>query len=221
MLAAAFFVTVIAVLGVTYVLVDRPRARAAAGQPRPLSLAEMVGLQPAGVFVQPSFTWSRVRPDGEVEIGVHPLLLGLVGQRPELSLRASGEHVDAGEYLLGVGTDGRALAVRSPISGRIVVANDRADTAAGWFGAWDDRGNWVYRVEPDDLGASVPDWLIAERAASWTRREYTRIREHLLRATRGSEAGVALADGGELPCGVLEQLSPEAWQEFEQSFLSG
>lgn len=219
MLAAAFFVIVIAGLGVTWVLVDRPRVRAAAGQPRPLSLAEVVGSQPAGVFVQPSYTWSRVRSDGEVEIGVHPLLLGLVGEKPELALRPSGERVEAGEYLLGVGTDGRALAVRSPISGRIVVANDRADTTAGWLGAWDDRGNWVYRVEPDDLSACVPEWLIAERAAEWTRQEYARIREHLLRASMGSETGVALADGGEIPCGVLDQLSPEAWQEFEQSFL--
>ena len=219
MLAAVFFVTVIAVLGVTYVLMERPRAKAAAGHPRPLSLADVVGLQPAGVFLQPTFTWSRVMPNGNVEIGIHPLLLALVGEKPSLNLRASGEHLQTGEYLAGVGTDGRALAIRSPISGRIVVSNDRADTTAGWLGAWDNRGNWVYRVEPDDLASSVPGWLVAERAAEWTRHEYGRIRDHLLRANTAAETGVALADGGEIPYGVLDQLSPEAWQQFEESFL--
>ena len=81
MLGAVFFVTVAIALTGHYILVERPRriAREAGQGPRALPVRDLIPRLPSGIFLQPTFTWSQVRPNGDVELGVHPLLFGLVG----------------------------------------------------------------------------------------------------------------------------------------------
>ncbi|MCK5482717.1 MAG: hypothetical protein KAJ13_03410 [Gemmatimonadetes bacterium] len=109
MLGVVFFVSVVAVLTGHYLLVERPRRIAGESVmgPRALPLRDLVSRLPAGVFLQPTFTWGQVRPGGDVEIGVHPLLLSLVGPDPELEIRSAGEHVNKGDPLMTVGSGER------------------------------------------------------------------------------------------------------------------
>ena len=225
MLAAAFFVTVVVALAAYHVLIERPRRvasrelqrRAPAG---PARLEDVVGPMPGGVFLQNGFTWSRVVPDGAVEVGVHPMLVGLIGDKPELTLDDPGGRVERGQPFMKIGHGDRALHLRAPVTGRITARNHFPRTDGGWDDSHGSDETWLYRVAPDDLARDVPSWMIGTQATDWTRNRYERIREHLQYAAAHGSTGLALADGGEVPFGALKELAPEAWLNFEESFLT-
>jgi glycine cleavage system H lipoate-binding protein len=225
MLAAAFLVTVVVALGGYHLLVERPRriqleAQLGGVRAGPVPLTDWVASVPDGVFLQNGFTWSRVVPDGTVEVGVHPMLPGLIGDQTRYSLAETGRHFDRGDPILEIGTGERSARVRAPLSGRITARNrfvsgplsnrepDSVDTA------------WLYRIQPDDLAQEVASWMIGTPATEWAQDRYGRIREYLQRAVADGEAGLALADGGEVPVGALAGLDARAWSEFETRFLT-
>lgn len=225
MLAAAFFVTVVVALAAYHVLIERPRRvasrelqrRAPAG---PARLEDIVGPVPGGVFLQNGFTWSRVVPDGAVEVGVHPMLVGLIGDKPEMVLADPGGRVERGQPFMKIGQGDRVLQLRAPVTGRITARNHYPRTDAQWDDLSGSGEAWLYRVAPDDLARDVPSWMIGTQAADWTRNRYERIREHLQYAAAHGDTGLALADGGEVPFGALGELEPAAWLNFEELFLS-
>ena len=217
MLGAVFFVTVVLLLTGHYYFVERPR-RIAGGEtvgPPAVPLRDLVSRLPAGVFLQPGFTWATVRSSGDLQVGVHPLLLSLIGNDPDVRMRGAGEHVDKGDPLVTLRSGERELVVRSPIAGRIKAARARppGDTA------WQAHGDGTCVIRPAGLSAELPTWMIGEAATDWSRTQYGRIRDFLLSRTADPEAGLALADGGELPIGVLGQVEDADWTEFEETFL--
>ncbi|MBT8461140.1 MAG: hypothetical protein KJO44_01365 [Gemmatimonadetes bacterium] len=218
MLAAVFFVLVVALLTGHYFLIERPRRIAAelSAPLRALPVRELINRVPAGVFLQPTFTWGQVRSGGDVEVGVHPMLLSLLGPDAELEMRSAGERVGKGEPLMTIGSGKRRLVVRSPISGSIIMANAAPSGATGW----QIRSDRTCLIEPDDLSEEVPTWMLGKPAVDWSRAQYGRIRDHLLERTADPATGLALADGGELPVGALNQLDATAWSDFEDEFLS-
>ncbi|NNK49181.1 MAG: hypothetical protein HKP01_09945, partial [Gemmatimonadetes bacterium] len=163
-----------------------------------------------------TFTWGQVRSGGDVEVGVHPMLLSLLGPDAELEMRSAGERVGKGEPLMTIGSGKRRLVVRSPISGSIIMANAAPSGATGW----QIRSDRTCLIEPDDLSEEVPTWMLGKPAVDWSRAQYGRIRDHLLERTADPATGLALADGGELPVGALNQLDATAWSDFEDEFLS-
>ncbi len=218
MLAAVFFLLVVALLTGHYFLIERPR-RIAAESSAPLSalpVRELINGVPAGVFLQPTFTWGQVRSGGDVEVGVHPMLLSLLGPDAELEMRRAGERVRKGEPLMTIGNGERRLVVRSPISGSISMANATPSGATGW----QIRSDRTCLIEPENLSVEVPTWMLGKPAVDWSRAQYGRIRDHLLETTADPATGLALADGGELPVGALNQLDAAAWADFEDEFLS-
>ena len=222
MLAAAFFVTVVVALGGYHLLIERPRRVTLQRQAHtgPAALEEIVGNLPGGVFLQNGFTWSRLVPDGSIEVGVNPMLMGLIGDHAELRLADPGPRVERGSELAAVGADGRTLHLRTPVAGRVKARNRYPEGCCDWNGVRDGDGAWLFRIEPDDLAREVPVWMIGSEAADWTRDRYERIREHLQRSMPAGEAGLALADGGAVPVGALRDLDSDAWESFEDAFLA-
>ena len=149
MLGVIFGLLVVTALTVHYVLVERPRQRALeleGPRPVPLALADIVGKVPEGVFLHPTLTWGRLRPNGDVDLGIHPLLLGLVGESREINPRGELGRLEKGDPIADIVAGDRELIVRSPTSGRMVATNPRATADASWRGAtWDD-GSWVCRL---------------------------------------------------------------------------
>jgi glycine cleavage system H lipoate-binding protein len=171
------------------------------------------------VFLQPTFTWTRVAPDGTVALGVHPMLLGLVGAPYRMHRRDPGDRVAQGEPLLQLGTGAHAIEVRAPFAARILKVNRRVAGESTWDGVAAGNGSWLYRLEPEDLGTEVPTWMVADEAARWSGAQYDRVRTHLMRLAERPDVGVTMADGGDVPIGVLRQLDDAGWVEFAAVFL--
>lgn len=215
-----FLIVVVIALTVYHFLVERPRRRALErGGPRALPLADIIGDLPEGVFLHPTLTWGRLHPHGDVDLGIHPLLLGLVGESRAVNPSGEPGRVEKGDPIAHVVAGDRELIVRSPTSGRIVATNPRVTGDASWSGAMWDEG-WVCRVRPDRMSADIADWLISDEAVEWTKRRYGEIRDGILGLTSDGTSELLLADGGEIPIGILTQLDGEAWEQFERDFLT-
>jgi glycine cleavage system H lipoate-binding protein len=190
--------------------------RAAAREPLPTVRQGM----PSGVYLQPTFTWSRLGPAGEVYLGVHPMLVALVGEPCEYELRGEGETVRAGEPLLRLGLGRRHLTVRSPIAGRVEHVNRIPTGETRWRDLEANNGGWLYRIRPAVAVEGDSTWMVGERAAEWTGRQYGRLREFLQAARADGHLGVVMADGGELPVGILQDLDESVWEGLEDRFLT-
>lgn len=175
---------------------------------------------PDGIYLQPTYTWSRFGRAGEVYLGVHPMLLGLVGTPYDLELRAAGEHVAKGESLVRVARGGHHLNVRSPVAGRVEHVNRNLTGETLWRDLEEDDGGWLYRVQPEGVADEIKTWLTGEPAAEWTRRQYDRLRTYLQNAVADGHLGTVMADGGELPPGVLADMDESVWAGLQDRFLS-
>jgi glycine cleavage system H lipoate-binding protein len=189
-------------------------------KPAPQPLAAAHQPVPVGVFVQPTMTWGRIGQAGEVYLGVHPMLLGLVGAGRKLEFRASGEHVAKGEPLVSISRSGRRLTLRSPISGRVDRVNLGAVGETQWTGAEGRGGDWLCRLLPEFVTDESRSWLSGTAAAEWTRQRYDELRAYLTNAVADGHLGVTMADGGELPAGILGELDQGVWDGLEDCFLA-
>jgi glycine cleavage system H lipoate-binding protein len=219
MVAVLVVLTIVALLAADYFLL-RPRRHEDDLEGIPLPglepLSAAAAHLPAGVFLQPTFTWSRIQPDGHLLMGIHPLLFGLVGAPYRIELLPSGERVEKGAPLARVKKGGRTLTVRAPVSGRIVEVNRAITGETDWAGP---DGGWLYRFASAQAANEMPGWMMAERAQEWTRQQYQRLREYLMTLAVGPEMVRTMADGGEVPAGILATLDDAAWTGFEHTFL--
>jgi glycine cleavage system H lipoate-binding protein len=221
MVVVLVVLTILALLALDYFVLSKRREMAEAAAPTlsaPEPLSRTVGQLPAGVFVQPGFTWSRIRENGDVATGVHPLVIGLVGEPYRVELMKVGESVERGEPFLQVGRGDRRLTLRSPVAGRIAEVNPDVARETARAGVRDRDGSWLYRITPTHLDEEIPTWMVAERAAQWTRRQYEQLGEFFSGLVQEEAVGVTMADGGEIPTGILTKLDDRAWKEF-QSFI--
>jgi glycine cleavage system H protein len=175
---------------------------------------------PAEVFLQPTYTWSRIGESGAIYLGVHPTLLGLVGACCEFELRAPGEHLAKGDALARVGRGERHLTVRSPIAGRVERVNRHAAGAARWHTVERDGAPWLYRLRAERPANEVREWLSGASALEWTCRRYHELRAYLQDAVAAGQLGTVMADGGELPVGILGEMDEGVWAGLEQRFLA-
>ncbi len=223
MLTALFVIAVLTLIVAYHFLVERPRqrrqlTRALAGSALgpPAALLERV---PRGVFLQPTFTWSEIATHGDMKIGVHPLLLGLIGVPYTVEVLAR-ERVRKGAPLIRISKGNRSLTLRSPVSGQLAEARERHQVAGSDQLASAGGDAWLCRIEPEDVAMEVHGWMIAQAATDWTRRQYARIRDHLLKVDAPAQLGAMAADGGELPVGLLSRLDDSEWRRLEEAVLN-
>lgn len=223
MVALLLIVSIAAMIALDYFVLQKRRARREPVGPievpglRPLS--EVFRRLPGGVFLQPTYTWSRIREDGAVSVGLHPLLYGLVGAPYQLELVAEGRHVEKGEPLVRIGREGHWLTVRSPLAGTVTNVNHVVEGETDWSGVRDAYGGWLYRLRPEHVGDEVPSWFIGDRAVAWTRDQYARMRGRLAGVAMARSLGAVMADGGEIPTGILGELDEQAWRAIQDEFL--
>ena len=211
--------TIIALLALDYFVI-RPRQQKKSEE---MSIGELVPLSetlkdlPAGVFLQPTFTWTKMKDTGGLVLGLHPLILGLIGPPYEVELLKDKEHVEKGEPLFRINKNGRNVTIKSPVDGEITAFNQALLGETSWEELND---SWLYRIAPKNLSQEVPKWHLADEAQKWAKNQYQDIKSYLYDALSPTSAGITLADGGDIPVGVLSELDEGNWNEFQQKFLS-
>ena len=222
MITALFVVTVVGALALHYFFVERPREagiQVTQSVPETITLTDAMEELPGGVFLQPTFTWTRIRKNGELFLGVHPLLMSLVGPLHKLELQADESRLKKGTPLLRIQNGEREIQLFSPIAGRIVEVNGDFMPQTGWDGSARRQGSWIYRIRPDSTSEEIPFWLLGDQATEWAHQQYRDVRDFLFQAVTYEEIGLAAADGGELPAGILSQLNDSAWAAFQDRFI--
>ena len=213
--------TFVVLIGLDYFVFSKRRpehaARTAHSALRPLGIAWQPSQE--GVFVQPTWTWGRHDASGDLYLGVHPLLLGLVGAPCELETRHRGDVVAEGDPLVTVARDGRRLTVRAPMDARIERVNRRTVREARWREAGADARDWLYRLRPLRPDMPREGWMTGEAAVRWTRHRFDELRDYLQTTLADGHLGVVMADGGALPTGVLGELDQAAWSGVERRVL--
>jgi hypothetical protein len=81
-----------------------------------------------------------------------------------------------------------------------------------------DRVRYALPLGP--LGRAAHGLAVRASLAAIFDHRYERIREHLQHHAIQGSAGIALADGGQVPVGALRELDSAAWGAFEATFLT-
>ncbi len=179
-----------------------------------LSLAKIMNMLPAGVFVQPSLTWSKIQDSGNLMLGVHPMLIGLIGGSDTIETRQKGEHVKKGETLIKLENGAKELHVKSPVTGAIASVNSDLNASS-----WEKFStSWVYNIKPENISSELSNWFIGEKASEWVNEKFQQIKNFFVQSLPRKQMGMTMADGGEVPVGVLQEFDKETWQAFEARF---
>ncbi|HRY31594.1 MAG TPA: hypothetical protein P5531_01360 [Bacteroidales bacterium] len=178
---------------------------------------------PQGLFFYRNHTWAYLEKTGNARVGLDEMLLHLTGEVRLESARKSGDQVSRGDLIATLSRDDRQLSIYSPISGQITDVNEVAASEPETLHRDPYGEGWVYKIKPSDWIAETQQSFLAEKAVAWSGRELTRIKDFMA-GTSGEHhpgyAAVVLQDGGEIMENALSELPGEAWQKFQQEFLS-
>jgi glycine cleavage system H protein len=172
---------------------------------------------PQGLLFNRNHTWSHMEKSGVASVGMDDLLLHLTGGIELNYLKDRQEKVKRGEAIAKISREGKELLITSPISGEIdQVHNTLEDHSEAIID--DPYSSWLYRIKPENWREETGDALMADEASEWTGRELERFRDYL--AERSAEEGLVLQEGGELSGHPLSEMNQDAWNGFQEKFLS-
>ena len=207
------------IIGITVeYYIKRPKkvAVSAARRTNNFSQTKIINMLPDGVFLQPSFTWSKIQESGNLELGIHPILMGLIGEPEKVETVEQGKKVKKGDTIIKLHKDSKQLNVKAPVSGSILSTNPNFHKTS-----WEDLARTgIYGIKPDNMSAEISNWFIAEKSREWLNEKFQQMKNFFVRNLPQKQMGLTMADGGELPFGVLTKFDKKIWQDFEKFFLT-
>ena len=175
---------------------------------------------PHGLFFDLGHTWVRVRPSGEVRIGVDDFAQALIGRIDGVETPAVGREVKRGTTILKLRQGNRSAGFGSPVDGIVTAVNESLLRSAEPLKRNPYQQNWLVTVKPTGLSANLKHFLIAEDAVQWLRGELRRFRDFISGAApQVAVVGETLQDGGQPVDGLLERMGDEVWEKFQKEFL--
>lgn len=180
---------------------------------KPLSFS---GLRLAtDVAMHPSHSWARVEKGG-VAVGADDLVQAALGPVEGVELPAVGSHVEQGDPLFTLRRGDRSVAVRAPVSGDVVAANEALRDRPHLVNEDPFTRGWVVRIRADHVLAQQRHLLEGGHARGWFRKEVDRLIATIL----GDDGAMpSLADGGALVEGLYQHIDDETWDRVQQTFF--
>jgi len=177
---------------------------------------------PLGLFYDKSHTWAYMERDGLVKIGVDDFLQHITGKLTGVKMKNKDEIVIKGEPVLTVIQNGKQLTLNSPVSGKIKELNTKLASDSSLINSSPFSDGWIYRIEPVSWMKEISFFIMGDGYRVWLKNEFTRFKEFLNTTTvKADRSNIpVLQDGGELKDGVLENLGPEVWEEFQVNFIN-
>lgn len=180
-------------------------------------------LFPKGLFYDKTHTWSFMQENGTVRIGVDDFLLHITGTINKIKIKKSGDKIVKGEHIFSIIQNGKQLNINAPISGVIKSYNSHLLENPEIINYSPFIDGWIYNVEPSNWNKDIKFLILAEKYKEFLKNEITRLKDYLSSSKllfNNDISFVVLQDGGELKDNLLEDFSPEAWEEFQVKYLN-
>jgi glycine cleavage system H lipoate-binding protein/ABC-type phosphate transport system substrate-binding protein len=177
---------------------------------------------PGGLFYDKTHTWAFMERDGLVKIGIDDFLPHVTGGLTSLRMKNPGDTIKKGGAILTIIRNGKQLTVKSPVSGTISSHNKALLNNASLLNSSPYSEGWVYMVEPTNWLREIQFMFMADKFKTWLKAEFNRLKDFVAFLQKTHEpqyAHVILQDGGEVREGILQDLGPEAWEDFQSRFM--
>jgi glycine cleavage system H lipoate-binding protein/ABC-type phosphate transport system substrate-binding protein len=176
---------------------------------------------PKGLYFDKTHTWAFMKKDGKVKIGIDDFLQHVTGPLTRIELKKTGEKIKKGEHLLTIIQKGKQLNVYSPVTGTITEYNKNLLNNATLLNDSPFTDGWIYMVEPTNWLVELQFLNMTEKYKNWLTDEFLRLKDFFATAVRIHVPAFAmvLQDGGVLRDGILADLGPEIWDDFQTKFM--
>jgi glycine cleavage system H lipoate-binding protein/ABC-type phosphate transport system substrate-binding protein len=177
---------------------------------------------PAGLFYDRTHTWAFMERDGQVRIGLDDFLPHITGGITSLKMKSPGEIIKKGEAILTIMRSGKQLTIKSPVSGTITTQNKALLNNASLLNTSPYSDGWIYMIEPSNWLREIQFMFMSDNFKVWLKSEFNRLKDFLAflqKMHQPQYAHVVLQDGGEIQEGILQDLDPEAWEDFQSRFM--
>lgn len=177
---------------------------------------------PKGVYFDKAHTWAFMEQDGMVKVGIDDFLQHVTGAITKVQMKKEGSEVRKGEQILSIIQNGKHLDIYAPVSGVIRELNIALEANSGLINSSPYNEGWIYRIEPSNWFRENQLLFYADKYRQYLSQEFTRLKEFVaaVLADRNPELShVVLQDGGELREGILSQMGPEVWEDFQTKYI--
>ena len=176
---------------------------------------------PEGLYYDKTHTWAYMEEDGLVKIGIDDFLQHITGPLTRVKLKSPGERVKKGKYILSIIQEGKQLEVYAPVSGTIKEHNKILETDSSLINSSPYKDGWIYKIEPTNWLKEIQFMILGTKYKEWLKNEFTRLKEFLTEYINPGSPKYAyvMQDGGDLKEGVLTDLGPELWEDFQTNFI--
>jgi glycine cleavage system H protein len=176
---------------------------------------------PQSVFFGKGHTWLKIRPSGNVQIGIDDFASKFIGKITKISTFPVGMELKKGELLFTINQDGKKLSFASPVSGTIYSINDTVLDNPEIIKSNPFEHSWFCTIKPKNLSIELKLLKIADEASSWIKGEMIKLKDFIAGINiENSLIGATLHDGGEPTIGVMQYLDDKACDKFQKEFLS-
>jgi glycine cleavage system H protein len=132
---------------------------------------------PERLFVHPGHLWVRLRPGGEMEVGVDALAGRLLGRVRDIRLPLEGDELSGGLPAVSFALPSVAVDLPAPFDGVVVRSNGALSDRPTLIGESPYEDGWLFRgVAPDPM-AALAGLLRGEEASAWLECEGARARD--------------------------------------------
>ena len=177
---------------------------------------------PRGIYFDKTHTWAFLEANGNVKVGIDDFLQHVTGQITKIKMKSPGKKVVKGEEIFSIVQNGKQLNLYSPVSGTIVEQNMTLDSNSSSLNTSPYSEGWICRIEPSNWIRESQLLFMADRQREFIKMEFLRLKDFLISAL-GSDNGkytrVIMQDGGEINDGVLSEMGPEIWEDFQTKFI--
>lgn len=177
---------------------------------------------PKGLYFDRSHTWAFLEKNGNVRIGIDDFLQNIAGNFTRVKMKAPGDKIKKNETLMSVIQNGKQLNIYSPVSGTIIGVNDALGSEPSLINSSPYNDGWVCMIEPANWLREVQLLKMAESHKEWLKAEFIKLKDFLssrMPDHSGLAPQFALQDGGVIKGHVLEEMSPEVWEDFQKEFM--
>ena len=181
-------------------------------------------IAPNGLYFDKSHTWAFMEKDGIVGIGIDDFLQHVTGPITRIKMKIPGEKIKKGEPFLTLIQEGKQLNINAPISGTIKEQNKNLLTNSSILNSSPYSEGWIYMIEPTNWLRDIQFLIIAQGYKEWLKMEFLHLKDFLALTVRENfteNTQIVLQDGGEIRNGILKDLKPEIWEDFQTHFLNG